>query len=231
MKKYTDDLFIDLVPRVNSLSDLIRQMGLETSGNYYSMFRKRIVSLELDTSHWCNPLRPEVIELSDSGTNKKLKRELIQLRDYTCERCLLSEWQDEPIVLELHHIDGNTENSKLENLQLLCPNCHSLTPNWRGRAVGQGKNTCLDCGVCISRTALRCKKCAARETSCLGNTPRQLKFLISKEEMAILLKEMSIGAIAKRYGVNWHSVKKRAVRLGLTELPTRGGRKKYGSLV
>lgn len=44
-----------------------------------------------------------------------------------------------PINLEVHHIDGNHNNNELENIQLLCPNCHSYTENYRGKNVNTGK--------------------------------------------------------------------------------------------
>ena len=59
-----------------------------------------------------------------------LKKELIQLRGHQCENCGLTEWQNQPIPLEAHHIDGDKCNNMLENLLLLCPNCHSLTSNY-----------------------------------------------------------------------------------------------------
>ncbi|WP_083937631.1 HNH endonuclease [Hymenobacter aerophilus] len=46
---------------------------------------------------------------------------------------MLSEWVGEPIPLELHHINGINNDHRLENLQLLCPNCHALTDNYRGK--------------------------------------------------------------------------------------------------
>ena len=58
---------------------------------------------------------------------------LIKLKGRKCESCGLEKWLDMPINLEIHHIDGNRKNNSLENLQLLCPNCHSYTDNWRGR--------------------------------------------------------------------------------------------------
>lgn len=51
-----------------------------------------------------------------------------------CEKCGLSEWLGQPIPLELHHKDGNHFNNALENLVMLCPNCHSLEPNDSGRS-------------------------------------------------------------------------------------------------
>jgi hypothetical protein len=54
-------------------------------------------------------------------------------QDGTCRRCENTHWQGELITLELEHIDGNNRNNKRENVEMLCPNCHSLTDTWRGR--------------------------------------------------------------------------------------------------
>lgn len=67
------------------------------------------------------------------GKPSEFANPLIQLRGYKCECCGNSEWLGKPIKLEVHHIDGDHYNNELENLQLLCPNCHSMTPNWRGK--------------------------------------------------------------------------------------------------
>ncbi len=65
------------------------------------------------------------------------KRKLKLLKDgikpHKCELCNNTEWLSKPIALELHHIDGNSENNNLTNLQMLCPNCHATTPNYRGK--------------------------------------------------------------------------------------------------
>ncbi len=62
-----------------------------------------------------------------------LKKRLINegLKENKCEKCGISEWNNKPITLELHHINGNRYDNRLENLQILCPNCHALTPNYR----------------------------------------------------------------------------------------------------
>lgn len=66
-----------------------------------------------------------------------LKQKLLRdgLKKHQCELCGMREWLGNPIPLELHHIDGNHYNNSLENLKLLCPNCHAIQEN------NSGKNT------------------------------------------------------------------------------------------
>ena len=65
--------------------------------------------------------------------NGKTLAPLIALRGRKCENCGLEEWLGQSIALEVHHIDGDRSNNSLENLQILCPNCHAQTENWRKR--------------------------------------------------------------------------------------------------
>lgn len=64
---------------------------------------------------------------------------LVQLRGHRCENCGTETWLDNPIPLEIHHLDGDRLNNNLENLQLLCPNCHALTDNFKGKNIDKGK--------------------------------------------------------------------------------------------
>lgn len=69
-------------------------------------------------------------------TNRKnLKERLIKagLKEDRCERCGLDEWEGAPLSPQVHHRNGEGLDNRLENLQLLCPNCHSQTDNWGGR--------------------------------------------------------------------------------------------------
>jgi len=66
-----------------------------------------------------------------------IKARLIKegLKSDRCERCGLNEWLGEPLGLELHHVNGDGQDNRLENLMLLCGNCHSQTTNWGGRGL------------------------------------------------------------------------------------------------
>jgi Zn finger protein HypA/HybF involved in hydrogenase expression len=52
------------------------------------------------------------------------------LKANECEECGLTEWRNRPLSMALHHINGDGQDNRLENLSLLCPNCHSQTPNF-----------------------------------------------------------------------------------------------------
>ena len=62
-----------------------------------------------------------------------LRKRIIIEQDEKCNKCKLSEWLGEKLIFEIEHIDGNHSNNERKNLEALCPNCHSLTPTWRGR--------------------------------------------------------------------------------------------------
>lgn len=67
------------------------------------------------------------------------RNRVIREQENKCARCNINEWLGEKITLELEHIDGNTTNNKRDNLEALCPNCHSLTLTWRGRNKDKNK--------------------------------------------------------------------------------------------
>lgn len=154
-------------------------------------------------------------------TNKKyiqtdrLKKRLIKenYKDHKCERCGLTEWQGNPIPLELHHKDGNRFNNALDNIELLCPNCHALTDNYRGRGCKSHKenpnkgdkggkknkirkmNYCVDCRRAISNTATRCKSCAKKLQKRKCERP-------SREVLKQLIRDTPFTKIGKTYGVS-----------------------------
>lgn len=76
-----------------------------------------------DDKIWCN----ELFKGNITAQAVRIKRHLIAAgyKSDICECCGISDWNGKPISLQLHHIDGNPKNNKLENLQILCPNCHT----------------------------------------------------------------------------------------------------------
>jgi 5-methylcytosine-specific restriction endonuclease McrA len=73
--------------------------------------------------------------LSAPRCRTHLKKRLLQagLLQARCQCCGISDWQSRPLSLELHHVNGDGQDNRLENLMLLCPNCHSQTDSWGGR--------------------------------------------------------------------------------------------------
>jgi DNA-binding CsgD family transcriptional regulator len=68
-------------------------------------------------------------------SRENLKRRLLaeNLKPACCALCGISEWRMQPLSLALHHINGDRMDNRLENLELLCPNCHSQTSTYSGR--------------------------------------------------------------------------------------------------
>lgn len=62
-----------------------------------------------------------------------IRRKLLEEQDYCCNNCKNSYWLGNVLILELEHKNGNNKDNSRENLEMLCPNCHSFTPFWRGR--------------------------------------------------------------------------------------------------
>lgn len=147
-RSWTDEQLIEAAARCRSIAEVIRTLGLKASGGTHQHIRHRMRLLNLDL-----PNRDPWAWMREPGANKggrvrtfdevlthpspmlnvgKLRERLIRagLKDRRCEVCGISEWQGHPLPLHLDHIDGDRTNNLLENLRMLCPNCHALTPTW-----------------------------------------------------------------------------------------------------
>lgn len=85
-------------------------------------------------------LSAEYDRLSFERLKKRIKLE----QKNKCNKCGIDTWNNKPITLELEHIDGNNQNNKRENLECLCPNCHSQTSTWRGKNKTNKRNKISD---------------------------------------------------------------------------------------
>lgn len=87
-------------------------------------------------------LEEDELELSSLTHSRWAKKYLIEKYGEECMKCGWSEKHltTGKVPIELNHIDGNSENNKLDNLELLCPNCHSLTYNYKALNAGNGRS-------------------------------------------------------------------------------------------
>lgn len=135
-KTYTDEDIIRLSKETKSIRALLEALGLRPAGGNYANIKRNLQRLGVDTPHWTGQAWNKGQQLKDWSKYTKtaqLKKHLIKARGYSCEECGIKKWQGQTIVLELDHIDGDRTHNVPENLRLLCPNCHSLTPTWRNR--------------------------------------------------------------------------------------------------
>jgi len=124
--------------KVTSLAGFLRELGLNNNkaGSNYQTAKKYLQKYFINTDHWTGQGWSKGVQQKDWSkykNNHHLKINLIKLRGHICESCNNVSWLEVPISLEVHHIDGNRVNNELNNLQLLCPNCHSLTDNFRNK--------------------------------------------------------------------------------------------------
>lgn len=72
--------------------------------------------------------------------SRTMKRVLLKERGEKCWCCGITEWNEKKITFELEHIDGNSSNNSIENLSILCPNCHSQTSTYKAKNKGNGRH-------------------------------------------------------------------------------------------
>lgn len=105
-------------------------MGIEYKGQQSKIGQKKGSNVYRPASYY--------IENNIPIHSYRLKEKLIRdgIKENKCEICGISKWLDIDIPLELHHEDGNHYNNQIENLRILCPNCHAIQPGNSGASIG-----------------------------------------------------------------------------------------------
>ncbi|WP_052867062.1 HNH endonuclease signature motif containing protein [Streptomyces niger] len=149
--RWTKEVLEAAVTASTSVYEVLHHLGLDPVGGNHAHISRRLRALGIDTSHFgaggrtkrTSHRRRTIEELLVEQDPANARRadpdrlKLAMLNRGVSERCSLCGtgmlWRGCPLPLEVDHIDGNWRNNRLENLRLLCPNCHSTTDSYRGR--------------------------------------------------------------------------------------------------
>lgn len=197
-----------------NITEVLDKINVPRQGNNSKTLKKILESNNIDYSHFTGRARTykpsRTINIDDYLNNKVkvssylLKRTLFKVgyKNNKCELCGIDTWNGKPINCQLHHINGNHLDNKLENLQILCPNCHSQTDNYCGNANSDRKKVkfCPDCGKKITRTSARCTICSFKYKRKV-NRPSKESLLKEKETM-------NFCEMGRKYGVSDNTIRK-----------------------
>jgi len=148
-RSWTNEQLREAVKVSRSYRQVIIALGLKPAGGNYKQLQQYISELSLNTNHFVgqawnvglkfvpNPPRPlkSLLKKNITFQSYKLKKRLFR-EGFKEEKCEICGWAavsaDGRIPLEINHINGESSDNRIENIEILCPNCHSLKPFYRG---------------------------------------------------------------------------------------------------
>ena len=224
-----------IVPQCINLKEVLEHLEIPRQGNNSSTLKRILDQNQIDYSHFTgrarNYSKPNLIQLEEYLNENEtrinsfeLKNKLIKAgyKENKCEICGISEWQGKPINCQLHHINGNSTDNRIENLQILCPNCHSQTDNYCGASIKKYEKHCPDCGKVINKKSKYCSRCTHNHKNDYKKTisdKNEIKIVSkkpSKEELVNCIRNLkSWTNIGKYYDVTDSSVRKWATSYGI----------------
>lgn len=175
-RSWTDEQLVQAVSANNTIAGVLRSLGLAVGGYNSKYVTKHIVRLNLSTDHFLGRCfkrgssptsftstvtKVQLVDGTSGYTSSTaLKNRLVKERllDETCATCGIgTTWNEKPLTLQLDHINGNSQDNRLSNLRLLCPNCHSQTSTFCGRN-SKGKHLTRQCKSPGCTTLLRANR-------------------------------------------------------------------------
>ena len=250
-EKYEKDV-CDVAARCRNFNQLCNIFSKKATNETVRYLKEILDRRGVDYSHfisapevyrWNAKRKLEDILLSGNTVSvTHLRDRLINegVKERKCEKCGRSEWEGEPIPLQLHHINGDRTDNRLENLQLLCPNCHALTDNYcrRKTKIVKDEKFCPICGRKMKKDSQICKVCYGKlfnikkldlvydKDGNLNLDDEKIEFINklgakeskcpSKEELLESFKESgSFSSVGKKYGVSDKTISNWCFKFGL----------------
>lgn len=158
-----EKIVCELIKNLDNINQVCKALNKKATNTNKIAIEKIISKYNIDISHFKIDYSnrriqkkndDEVFIENSTYTTSNLKKRLIKsgYKIYECERCHNTMWEGHPIPLQVHHINGNHQDNRLENLQLLCPNCHALTDSYCGKNMNKYKKNVIysekECPVC-----------------------------------------------------------------------------------